>query len=87
MEEPHHGKIQTAYNSDHQRLHPEEDDILGIDLGKIFKPEENSKSSQWMRRLSGVNSNLMEKPHHNKMQTPYPGNRACQFFKKFDFSM
>ena len=58
MEEPHHVKMQTTHKSDHQKLHPEEYDIMGIDLGKIFKPEENGESSQQIRRLSGVNSNL-----------------------------
>ena len=74
MEEPHHGKIQTAYNSDHQRLHLEEYDILGIDLDKIIKPEKNDERCQQMRKLSGINSNLRDVPHHNRMQTLYPGN-------------
>ena len=74
MEEPHHGKIQTAYNSDHQRLHLEEYDILGIDLDKIIKPEKNDERCQQMRKLSDINSNLRDVPHLNKKQTLHPSN-------------
>ena len=63
-------------------MHPEEYDILGINQDKIFKPEEHSESSQQIRRLAGVNSNLKEQPHQERMQTIYPSNNLSMHMKE-----
>ena len=82
MEESHHVKMQITHNSGHPSLHPEEYDILNIDLGKIHKPEKDGEGSQQNKRISGINSNLVEGLHQVRKQTTYRNDNQSIHLEK-----
>ena len=82
MEESHHVEMQTTHNSGHPSLHPEEYDILNIDLGKIHKPEKDGEGSQQNKRISGINSNLVEGLHQVRKQTTYRNDNQSIHLEK-----
>ena len=82
MEESHHVKMQITHNSGHPSLHSEEYDILNINLGKIHKPEKDGEGSQQNKRISGINSNLVEGLHQVRKQTTYRNDNQSIHLEK-----
>ena len=75
MEKPHHSRMQTVDNTNNRHSQLEEYNILYRDLNDVIKPENNGKQSQQTRRLSDVDSNLMEDPYFNLTQDTITSQR------------
>ena len=55
-----------------------------IDLSKIFNKVKEEEGVHKIERISGINSTLMEEPHHVKMQTLYSGDDPSMHTEKYN---
>ena len=55
-----------------------------IDLSEIFNKVKEEEGVHKIERISGINSTLMEEPHHVKMQTLYSGDDPSMHTEKYN---
>ena len=57
-----------------ERYHQKEASKSYIGLSEILNKVKEKEEGHKTERISGMNSNLLEKPNHDKTQTLYRGN-------------